>query len=128
MAISNNVVTNSRFRTVNLRCDTDDAVETLYTCPANCRAHMSMLHLVNAGGSVTVDVEFNRSAATQAALGVDASVHILGGKNMSTGDFIQFLGAVMVLEPGDTVSVTADGTTPTVDVIATVEEFFLIPG
>jgi len=24
--------------------------------------------------------------------------------------------------------VTADGTTPTVDVIATVEEFFLIPG
>jgi hypothetical protein len=34
----------------------------------------------------------------------------------------------MVLEPGDTVTVTADGTTPTVDVIATVEEFFLIPG
>jgi len=128
VAVSNNVVTNSRFRTVNLRCDTDEAVETLYTCPTNCRAHMSMLHLVNAGGSVTVDVEFNRSAATQAALGVDASVHILGGKNMSTGDFIQFLGAVMVLEPGDTVTVTADGTTPTVDVIATVEEFFLIPG
>jgi hypothetical protein len=89
---------------------------------------MSMLHLVNAGGTVTVDVEFNRSAATQAALGVDASVHILGGKNMSTGDYIQFLGAVMVLEPGDTVTVTADGTTPTVDVIATVEEFFLVPG
>ena len=128
MAVSNNVVTNSRFKTVNVRCDTDEAVETLYTCPANCRAHMSMLHLVNAGGTVTVDVEFNRSAATQAALGVDASVHILGGKNMSTGDYVQFLGAVMVLEPGDTVAVTADGTTPTVDVIATVEEFFVVPG
>ncbi len=87
-----------------------------------------MLHLVNAGGTATVDVEFNRSSATQAALGVDASAHILGGKNMSTGDFVQFLGAVMVLEPGDTVTVTADGTTPTVDVIATLEEFFVTPG
>ena len=87
-----------------------------------------MLHLVNAGGTVTVDVEFNRSSATQTDLGGDASVHILGGKNMSAGDYIQFLGAVMVLEPGDTVTVTADGTTPTVDVIATVEEFFLVPG
>ena len=128
MSVSNNVVTKSRFKTVNVRCDTDEQEETLYTCPSNCRSHMSMLHLVNAGGTVTVDVEFNRSSATQSALGVDASVHILGGKNMSTGDYIQFLGAVMVLEPGDTVTVTADGTTPTVDVIATVEEFFLVPG
>ena len=128
MSVSNNVTTKSRFKSVNLRCDTDAAVETLYTCPNNCRSHMSMLHLVNAGGNVTVDIEFNRSAATQSALGVDASVHILGGKNMSTGDYIQFLGAVMVLEPGDTVTVTADGTTPTVDVIATLEEFFVVPG
>jgi hypothetical protein len=89
---------------------------------------MSMLHLVNSGGTVTVDVQFNRSAASQSALGVDAHAHILGGKNMGTGDFIQFLGAVMVLEPGDTVTVTADGTTPHVDAIATVEEFFLVPG
>lgn len=128
MSVSNNVTTKSRFKSVNLRCDTDEAVETLYTCPANCRSHMSMLHLVNAGGTVTVDVEFNRSAATQSALGVDASAHILGGKNMSAGDFVQFLGAVMVMEPGDTVTVTADGTTPTVDVIATLEEFFVVPG
>ena len=128
MSVSNNVTTKSRFKTVNLRCDTDEQEETLYTCPANCRSHMSMLHLVNAGGTVTVDVEFNRSSATQSALGVDASVHILGGKNMSTGDYIQFLGAVMVMEPGDTVTVTADGSTPTVDVLATLEEFFVTPG
>ena len=128
MSVSNNVVTKSRFKTVNIRCDTDEAVETLYTCPSNCRSHMSMLHLVNAGGTVTVDVEFNRSAASQAALGVDAQAHILGGKNMSTGDYIQFLGAVMVLEPGDTVTIVADGSSPHVDAIATVEEFFLVPG
>ena len=89
---------------------------------------MSMLHLVNAGGTVTVDVEFNRSSASQSALGVDAQSHILGGKNMSTGDYIQFLGAVMVLEPGDTVTIIADGSSPHVDAIATVEEFFLVPG
>ena len=87
-----------------------------------------MLHLVNSGGTVTVDVQFNRSSASQAALGVDAHAHILGGKNMSTGDYIQFLGAVMVLEAGDTVTITADGSTPHVDAIATLEEFFVTPG
>lgn len=114
--------------TVNVECDTDEAEETLYTCPANCRAHVSMLHIVNSGGTVTVDVEFNRASATQTKLGVDAHAHILGGKNMSAGDFIQFIGAEMVMEPGDTLTITADGTTPHVDAMATVEEFFVIPG
>jgi len=34
----------------------------------------------------------------------------------------------MVMEPGDTLTITADGTTPHVDAMATVEEFFVIPG
>ena len=115
-------------KTVNIICDTDEQVETLYTCPANCRAHASMLHLVNAGGTVTVDASFVRASATQTALGVDASAHILGGKNMSTGDYIQFSGSEMVLEAGDSVTVIADGTTPDVTVMLTVEEFFTVPG
>lgn len=115
-------------KTVNVECDTDEQVETLYTCPANCRSHVSMLHLVNTGGTVTVDVSFTRAAATQTALGVDDHAHILGGKNLSTGDYITFLGAEMIMEPGDTITATADGSTPHVDVMATVEEFFTVPG
>ena len=87
-----------------------------------------MIHIVNYGGTVTVDVTFNRAAATQTKLGVDPVSHILGGKNMSTGDYIQFIGAEMVMEPGDTIKVVADGTTPTVDVMCTAEEFFVVPG
>ena len=123
-----NVTTRSRMKTVNVECDTDEQVETLYTCPANCRSHVSMLHLVNTGGNVTVDVSFNRASSTQTNLGVDAHAHILGGKNLTAGDYIQFLGAEMVMEPGDTITVTADGSTPHVDVLATVEEFFTVPG
>ena len=128
MASGTNISTNSRILTVNKKCDTDEAVETLYTCPANCRGHVSMLHLVNSGGTVTVDVVFNRASASQTKFNSDSLAHILGGKNMSTGDYITFTGAVMVMEPGDTITCTADGTTPDVDIMATVEEFFTIPG
>jgi len=123
-----NVVTNSRFLTVNRTCDTDEQVETLYTCPANCRAHASMLHVVNAGGTVTIDVSISRASATQTTYGVDASAHILGGKNMSTGEYIQFTGAEMILEAGDYVTIVADGSTPDVTAMLTVEEFFTVPG
>lgn len=125
---SNNITTRSRVKTVNVTCDTDEQVETLYTCPANCRAHASMMHVVNNGGTVSVDANFVRASSTQTNLGVDASAHILGGKNMSTGDYIQFTGAEMVLEAGDSVTITADGTTPDVTAMLTVEEFFKVPG
>lgn len=128
MTVGRNVTTNSRMKTVNRTCDVDEQEETVYTCPANCRSHISMLFIKNAGGTVTVDVEFNRSAATQTSLGTDAHAHILGSKNMSTGEYIQFSGAEMVMEPGDTITAVADGTTPHVDIIVTAEEFFLVPG
>lgn len=124
----NNITTRSRAKTVNVTCDTDEQVETLYTCPANCRAHASMMHVVNAGGTVSIDANFVRASSTQTNLGVDPSAHILGGKNMSTGDYIQFTGAEMVLEAGDSVTIVADGSTPDVTAMLTVEEFFTVPG
>lgn len=128
MTVGRNVTTNSRMITVNRRCDTNAQLETLYTCPANCRSHVSMLHVVNFNGTVTIDITFNRVSATQTKLGVDAQAHILGSKNMSQGDFVQFLGAEMVMEPGDTIKIVATGSTAQVDAMATVEEFFTIPG
>jgi len=87
-----------------------------------------MLHVVNAGGTVTIDVSISRASATQTTYGVDASAHILGGKNMSTGEYIQFTGAEMILEAGDYVTIVADGSTPDVTAMLTVEEFFTVPG
>ena len=122
MATFNNVAKNSRARTVNARGTVQDQQEVLYTCPANCRAHMSLLYVHNGGGGSTdVDVHWYRA---------DESIfYIIEGKNMSASDFIQWSGAFIVLEPGDEMRFTPSGnSTPIVDAMATVEEFFIPVG
>jgi hypothetical protein len=89
----------------------------LYTCPANCRTKVVLLYIKNVGGTVTPSIEWNRADSSHA--------HILGAKNMSTGEFIQWSDGYIVLEPGDEIVVIADGTTPHVDAFCTVEEFFM---
>lgn len=113
----------SRFRTVNKQANVTATEVTLYTCPANCRAVVSLLFVSNvSSGNATVDIEFNRNDTTSNA----AHMHILGSKNMATGDYIQFSDGFIVLEPSDTLTFTATGTgTIHVDAMATVEEFFI---
>ena len=108
----------ARPRTVNATGLVRDQEETLYVCPANCRAHMNLLYVSNTGGASTdIDVEWNRADGSHA--------HILGSNNISSSEFIQWSGAYIVLEPGDTITFTPSGhNTPHVDVLATVEEFF----
>lgn len=112
----------SRARTVNVECTTEDQEETLYTCPTNCRAYMSLLYTSNtSGGTCTVDIEFNRADTSH--------MHILGSKNMSNGEFIQWSGGFIVLEPTETITVTPSSqAAPHIDVMATVEEFFTFEG
>jgi hypothetical protein len=116
-----NVAQNSRAKTVNVECSVEDQVYTLYTCPSNCRAHMSLLYTANGdNAAVNVDIEWERADTTHA--------HILSSKNLGVGEFIQWSGAFIVLEPGDSVTVTASSnTTPHLDAFATVEEFFSLP-
>ena len=121
MSVTNNIVTNSRMKSVNITATSDGVQVTLYTCPANCRSHVSMLMVSNVNGTVTTDVTFNRAADS-------STFHILGSKNMSTGEYVLFTGAEMVMEAGDTIKMIPTGSTPIVDLMATVEEFFLIPG
>lgn len=108
-----------RARTYNVECTVASQEYTLYTCPDNCRAQMVLLYVTNASGTTaTVNVEFDRADTSH--------VHILGSKNMANGDFIQWSGSYIVLEPGDIMHVTVTGTaTPHVDVMCTVEEYFL---
>ena len=112
----------TRPRTVNATGLVEDQEETLYVCPANCRAHMNLLYITNTGGSSTdVNVEWNRADGSHA--------HILGGKNISSSEFIQWAGAYIVFEPGDTLTFIPSGNSnPHVDAFATVEEFFIPVG
>ena len=112
----------TRPRTVNATGLVRDQEETLYVCPANCRAHMNLLYLTNTGAASTdIDVEWNRANGSH--------VHILGGRNLNSAEFIQWNGRYIVFEPGDTLTFTPSGSNdPHVDVLATVEEFFILIG
>lgn len=118
-----NVVKNSRAISKIDDIVLDSTPLSIYTCPANCTAHMNLLFITNAGANASdIDVQWYRAADTK-------DYFILGGKNLATGEYIQFDGgAFIVLEAGDIIKVTTDNTAgagiPRVDVFCTLEEFF----
>ena len=112
----------SRMLTYSTSCTVEDEDVVLYTCPANCRAMMSLLFLSNANGNTDVTVEWYREGGTK-------HVHILGGKNIVSGEFLQFDSATIVFEPGDYMQITPSGnSTPHIDALCTVEEIFVPVG
>ena len=116
--ININTSKSPRIRTVNATGLVRDQEETLYVCPANIRSYMSLLYVTNTGSAATdISVEWNRADGSH--------VHILGSKNISSSEFIQWSGAYIVFEPGDNITFTPSGSNdPHVDIMATVEEVF----
>lgn len=112
---------NYREKSEVIECTVESQRETLYTCPANCRARVLLVYLVNANGTVTITLEWYRAAD-------DSHYFIVGGKNLSESESLQLSDGYIVLEPGDKLEVTPDGTTPRVDAICTVEEIFIPVG
>lgn len=101
-----------------LELDTSGVRETLYTCPDNCRSRMVLLYVANANGTVSIVLEWYRASDNK-------HYYIIGGKNLSSGDYIQLSDSYIVLHPGDKIEVTATGATVVVDSFCTVEETFL---
>ena len=117
------LVRRSRTRSEIVAVSVDDTPVTLYTCPANARAHMSLLFFTNASSNASdVNVQWYRASKT-------TSYFIIGGKNLAQGEFIKFDGAYIVLEPGDYITIettnTAGSGIPNIDAFCTIEEFFL---
>lgn len=96
---------------------TTSGVYNLYTCPKNCRSKVVLVFVTNANGNNTVSISLYKK-------NVDTSYYILGSKNMSQSDFVQFSGSYLVLEPEDRLDVSIT-TLGVVDAICTVEETFL---
>ena len=121
------IAKSSRTRSEIIAITADDVPVTLYTCPANAKAHMNLLFFTNASAnSSDVEVEWYRASK-------DTSYFILGGKNLATGEFVQFDGgAFIVLEEGDYITLetmnTSGSGVPRLDAFCTVEEFFLPVG
>lgn len=112
---------NFREKSEIIECTVDAQRETLYTCPANCRARVPLVYIVNANGTASVTFEWYRAAD-------DIHYYIINGKNLGEGESLQLSDGYIVLEPGDKLEVTPSGTTPRVDALCTVEEIFIPVG
>lgn len=109
----------ARARSLHTSCTVSGTNYTLYTCPANCVAEMTMLLLVGVTDSPSIDVTWTTA--------IDGGIcHLLGGKNISIGEFILFTGATLVLQPGDTIKVKATSNSAMrLDAACTVTETFI---
>ena len=103
-------------------CDTEDQVEVLYTCPANCRGEVSMLFCVNANGNTSALAKWYRASTAE-------QFNLIGGKNLISGESILLTGATLVLEAGDEIRCIAEGNlSPELDFMCTVTETFIPVG
>lgn len=109
----------------------DSTVYDMYTCPDNCRAEVTMLHVVNANGNTSVFVYWfiapeNVPDALKSTYPSGYASNIIGGKNMSVGEYVTLTGATLVLQPGDKIQVKSVGASPPhVDTLCTVTETFV---
>lgn len=121
-----NVTRPSRFKSYGKHATTDDTAVTVYTCPPNTVAYMSLVFVSN-GTANASDILIQWLDSSESTTTV-----ILGGKNLATGEFIQLSGSFLVFETGDTLKVTASntqgGNAPDIGAIVTVEEVFLPNG
>lgn len=118
-----NVTRPSRFKSYGKHATVDGVGQILYTCPANCVSYMSLIFLSNGTSNASdVNVVWNDYDN-------GAPITVIGGKNLSGGDFIQLSGSFLALEENDTITLTADntagGNNPDIGGIVTVEEVFL---
>jgi hypothetical protein len=98
--------------------NTGTTVENVYTCPANCVAELTFVHVVNGGGSTnSVDVEWYVAED-------DYTSHFLSGKSLGSGENTTFIDIDLVLQPGDRIQVTP-ASAGHIDTILTVTETFV---
>lgn len=92
--------------------------EDVYTCPANCVAELTFVHVVNGGGSTnSVDVVWYVAEDNYTS-------HFLSGKSLGSGDNTTFINIDLVLQPGDKIQVTPVSAGH-IDTILTVTETFV---
>lgn len=95
-------------------------VETVYTCPANCVAEITYLHVHNSSGNTDITIQWYIAADSYTS-------HFIEGKNLGAGEFIAFTDIQLVLQSGDMLQVQP-ATAAHIDTILTVIETFVPVG
>ena len=96
--------------------NTTTTTENVYTCPPNCVAEVSYLHIHNSTGNTDIEIEWYVAADNYTS-------HFLEGKNLGAGEYITLSDIELVLSAGDQIRVTPDTATH-LDTILTVTETF----
>lgn len=130
----------ARTRSFWVDADQENVVYDLFECPSNCRSEVTMLHIVNANGNTTVNVFWyiapqnipeSKSSHPDYSTWISTGYtsRIIGGKNMTTGEYILLTNATLVLQPGDKIQVQPTGNaSPHIDALCTVTETFIPVG
>ena len=100
--------------------NTGTTTEDVYTCPANCVAEISYIHVHNSSGNTDITIQWYVAADTYTS-------HYLEGKNLGAGEYVTFADIELVLQPGDKLQVVP-ATAAHVDTILTVTETFVPVG
>jgi hypothetical protein len=100
--------------------NTGTTTEEVYTCPANCVAEVTFIHIHNSTGNTNIEVEWYVAED-------DYTSHFLEGKNLGAAEYVQFPDIELVLQPGDKIQVTPDSAAH-IDTILTVTETFVPVG
>ena len=97
------------------------ATDVVYTCPPNCVAEVTFIHIVNGGGSTnSVDLEWYVAAYAYTS-------HFLSGKSLGSGDYITFTNIDLILQAGDKIQ-NVPTSAGHIDTILTVTETFIPVG
>ena len=100
--------------------NTGTTTEIVYTCPANCVAELTFIHIHNSTGNTNITVEWYVAADSYTS-------HFLEGKNLGASEYVQFSDIELMLQAGDRIQVTPD-TAAHIDTILTVTETFVPVG
>jgi hypothetical protein len=100
--------------------NTGTTTEEVYTCPANCVAEVTFIHIHNSTGNTDIEIEWYVAADSYTS-------HFLEGKNLGAGEYVQFADIELVLSAGDKIQVTP-ATAAHIDTIITVVETFIPVG
>ena len=100
--------------------NTGTTTEDVYTCPANCTAEVTFIHVHNSSGNVDIEIEWYVAED-------DYTSHFIEGKNLGAGEYLQWADIEVVLQPGDKIQVTP-ASAGHIDTILTVTETFVPVG
>lgn len=111
----------ARARTPIVKVTVSATRTPFYTCPANSRAKIPLVYIVNANGTASITLEIYKAET-------NTYFFIVAGKNLAQGETIQLSDSYIILEPGDQLVITCTGNTIDVDALCTAEEIFIPVG